>query len=57
MNASRLWLEADIARSACRRCRRVRTEQVPLARPSAWVGRERSQEAVREFLNALALGT
>ncbi len=33
---SRLVLEAVIARIACRRCRRVRTEQVPWARPGAW---------------------
>jgi transposase len=32
---SKLWLEAEIRRLACRRCRRVRTEQVPWARPGA----------------------
>jgi transposase len=30
-----VWLEADIARVRCSRCRRVRTEQVPWARPGA----------------------
>jgi transposase len=35
MGAMRLWVEADIARIACRRCRRVWTEQVPWARPTA----------------------
>ena len=31
----RLWLEADIARIACRSCGRVRTEEIPWARPGA----------------------
>ena len=31
----KLWLLADIHRVDCRRCRRVRTEQVPWARPGA----------------------
>ncbi|HEY1523524.1 MAG TPA: ISL3 family transposase [Solirubrobacteraceae bacterium] len=31
----RLWLEADIRRLDCRRCGRVRTEEVPWARPGA----------------------
>jgi transposase len=31
----RLWLEAEVARLECRRCRRVRTEVVPWARPGA----------------------
>lgn len=35
LGASQLWLEADIARVACPSCRRVRTEQVPWARPGA----------------------
>jgi transposase len=30
-----VWLEADIHRVDCRTCRRVRTEQVPWARPNA----------------------
>jgi len=30
-----VWLEADIHRVACRGCNRVRTEQVPWARPKA----------------------
>lgn len=33
-DACRVWLEADIHRVNCRRCGRVRTEQVPWARPS-----------------------
>ncbi len=35
LGASRLWLEAEIRRLACGRCRRVRTEVVPWARPGA----------------------
>ena len=33
--AWQVWLEADIHRLDCRACRRVRTEQVPWARPNA----------------------
>jgi transposase len=33
--ACRVWLEADIHRIDCRACGRVRTEQVPWARPNA----------------------
>jgi transposase len=33
--ACQVWLEADIHRINCRNCGRVRTEQVPWARPSA----------------------
>jgi transposase len=33
--ACQVWLEADIHRIDCRACRRVRTEQVPWARPNA----------------------
>ena len=33
--ACQVWLEADIHRINCRSCSRVRTEQVPWARPSA----------------------
>jgi transposase len=33
--ACKLWLEADIWRVDCRRCGRVRTEDVPWARPGA----------------------
>jgi transposase len=33
--ACQVWLEADIHRLDCRSCGRVRTEQVPWARPSA----------------------
>ena len=32
---SKVWLEAEIRRLDCRRCGRVRTEQVPWARPKA----------------------
>lgn len=35
LGAARLWLEAEIRRLECRRCRRVRTEVVPWARPRA----------------------
>lgn len=35
MGACRVWLEADIRRLECRRCGRVRTEEVPWARPGA----------------------
>jgi transposase len=35
LGAARLYLEAEIRRLACRRCRRVRTETVPWARPGA----------------------
>ena len=33
--ACQVWLEADIHRIDCRTCGRVRTEQVPWARPNA----------------------
>jgi len=35
LGTSKLWLEAEIRRLACRRCGRVRTEAVPWARPRA----------------------
>jgi transposase len=35
LGTPRLYLEAEIRRLACRRCRRVRTETVPWARPGA----------------------
>ena len=35
MAASKVWLEADLARVWCPTCGRVRTEQVPWARPGA----------------------
>ena len=35
VGGTRLWLEAEVARLECRRCRRVRTEVVPWARPGA----------------------
>jgi transposase len=44
--ATRVWLEAEIARLECRRCRRVRTEDVPWARPGA--------RATRDFEDVIA---
>jgi transposase len=38
--ASKLWLEADIWRVDCLRCGRVRTEDVPWARPGARLSRD-----------------
>jgi transposase len=35
LGATRLFLEAEIRRLACRKCRRVRTQAVPWARPGA----------------------
>jgi transposase len=35
LGVHKLWIEADIDRLHCRRCQRVRTEQVPWARPGA----------------------
>lgn len=35
LGTNQLWLEADIARIDCKQCGRVRTEQVPWARPGA----------------------
>lgn len=35
LGATKVWLEADIARIDCRGCGRVRTEDVPWARPGA----------------------
>ena len=35
LGGSRLWLQGEVRRLNCRRCRRVRTEQVPWARPGA----------------------
>ncbi len=35
LGGSRLCLQADVRRLECRRCRRVRTEEVPWARPGA----------------------
>jgi transposase len=35
LGGTRLWLSAPVARLFCRRCRRVRTEVVPWARPAA----------------------
>jgi len=40
LGASPLWLEADIARIDCRACGRVRTEDVPWARPGAHCSRD-----------------
>ena len=38
--AAKLFLVAEIRRLHCRRCQRVRTEQVPWARPDAWFTRD-----------------
>jgi transposase len=46
LGASRLILVAEIRRLHCRRCRRVRTEQVPWARPAA--------RFTRDFENVVA---
>jgi len=35
LGGTKCWLEAEIARIDCRRCGRVRTEEVPWARPGA----------------------
>ena len=35
LGGTRLWLRAEVVRIDCRRCRRVRTEHVPWARPGA----------------------
>ena len=35
LGACQLWLEADIRRLSCKVCQRVRTEDVPWARPGA----------------------
>lgn len=43
MSSSRVWLESDIARVACVSCGRVRTEQVPWARPGARHSRDFEQ--------------
>jgi transposase len=40
MGAKQVWLEADIARIDCRACDRVRTEEVPWARPGARCSRD-----------------
>ena len=40
MGACRLWLEAEIWRVDCKACARVRTEQVPWARPGARLTRD-----------------
>jgi transposase len=61
MGATRLWLEADIARVACPSCRRVRTEQVPWARPAArhtrdfeqmigWLAQRMDKTAIAQLL-------
>jgi len=44
--ATGVWLEAEIARLDCRRCGRVRTEEVPWARPGA--------RATRDFEDVIA---
>jgi transposase len=40
LGACKLWLEAEIWRVDCRRCRAVRTEAVPWARPGARLSRD-----------------
>jgi transposase len=40
LGASRLWLQAEVRRLWCRRCRRVRTEEVPWARHGARCSRD-----------------
>jgi transposase len=40
LGAGRCVLEAEICRVDCRRCDRVRTEEVPWARPGAWHTRD-----------------
>ena len=40
MASVKVWLEADLARIWCPACRRVRTEQVPWARPGARCSRD-----------------
>src|SRR5437763_21718 len=35
LGGTKLWLEADVRRLECRRCKRVRTEEVAWARPGA----------------------
>ena len=40
MGTNQVWLEADMARIACRVCGRVRTEDVPWARPGARCSRD-----------------
>jgi transposase len=61
MGAARVWLEADITRIACRRCARVRTEQLPWARPGArhtrdfeqvigWLAQRMDKTAIAQLL-------
>jgi transposase len=61
MGATRLWLEADIARIVCRRCNAVRTVQVPWARPGArhtrdfeqmvgWLAQRMDKTAIAQLL-------
>ncbi|MGH9918152.1 MAG: transposase family protein [Nitrososphaerales archaeon] len=40
LGAARCLIEAEICRVDCRRCKRVRTEEVPWARPCAWHTRD-----------------
>ena len=60
--ATRVWLQADIARIACRVCNRVRTEAVPWARPGArhsrdfedvvaWLAQRMDKTAVAELMH------
>jgi transposase len=61
MGASRVWLEADIARIHCRRCGQVRTEDVAWARPGArhsrdfeqvigWLAQRMDKSAIAELM-------
>jgi len=63
MGACQLWLEADIRRLDCRRCRRVRTEDVPWARPGgrhsrdfedviAWLAQRMDKTAVAKLMRS-----
>jgi transposase len=61
LGGMRLWLEAEIRRLECRRCRRVRTEEVPWARPGsrhsrdfqdvvAWLAQRTDKTTITELL-------
>jgi transposase len=61
LGGCRLWLEADVRRLECRRCRKVRTEVVPWARPGArhsrdlqevvaWLAQRTDKTTVRRLL-------
>jgi zinc-finger of transposase IS204/IS1001/IS1096/IS1165/Ferritin-like domain len=48
--ASKLWLEAEIWRVACRSCARIRTEAVPWARPGARLTRDLEDTTAAEIV-------